>query len=520
MASGLTTSAPGLFKTPVTAALREAAEHGLVLFVGIAALAAMFLAHLSELTFVDPDLWHEMALAREIFTLGYMPLDERFAYTPTVYPCVHHEWGTGLVLYLVASVAGAGGIMALKYLLSAVVATTCFRCAELRGASRPLVTSLAPLVILAGCLGFTTIRAQLFTMGFLALLLTFLDADRRGERRWIWVWLPLYVVWLNLHAGFVVGGIVVTLHAVEQLVRREPVRHLIALVAAMAALVMVNPYGWNYYPYLAHAVLMQRPMIIEWRPLWENDPTTFYVYLMSLVLVGYAVSQLGVRRMPGLLILLVTAYAAARHTRHLSLYLVVWLAYLPGYLQATRLGALVESLWNTRRKLVASFCAVVGVLCAARALAAHPWKMALPVTIEQEKTGRPMYPAGAVDYLRETDFRGNLMTPFVPGGFVMWKLHPNVKVSFDGRYEVAYQPGALEEHESFYRAEAGWEKILEKHPTDLVLVPRSTAVSAALAEQTAWQRVYRDGAYEIYSRPGLRLPTFDRRNDVPAARFP
>src|SRR5262245_33747091 len=76
-------------------------------FAAFAALAAMFLAHLGLLTFVDPDLWHEMATARKMWARGAMPLGDCFAYTPTVYPVVHHEWGTGALLYGVASLGGA-----------------------------------------------------------------------------------------------------------------------------------------------------------------------------------------------------------------------------------------------------------------------------------------------------------------------------------------------------------------------------------------------------------------------------
>jgi hypothetical protein len=92
----------------------------------LAALGGLFLLYLCQLTFVDPDLWHEMALFGEALEQGGIPLADSFAYTPTIYPVVHHEWGTGAILYLVADRFGAPGIMVLKYLLTFVVAVCCF----------------------------------------------------------------------------------------------------------------------------------------------------------------------------------------------------------------------------------------------------------------------------------------------------------------------------------------------------------------------------------------------------------
>src|SRR5690348_14918510 len=160
----------------------------------LSALLGLLVLRLSALTYVDPDLWHEMSLAREACELGRLPLEDRFAYTPTVYPSVHHEWGTGMALYAVYSTLGLTGIMLLKYLLIAGLAAICWLAASKRGASRETFLSLAPLAIILGSIGFTTIRAQVFTLVFLAILLWCLEFDRRGQRRWIWFWLPLHVL--------------------------------------------------------------------------------------------------------------------------------------------------------------------------------------------------------------------------------------------------------------------------------------------------------------------------------------
>lgn len=474
-----------------TAAARAAA---------MVAVALLFLLHLGHLTFVDPDLFHEMALFRESLRLGRLPLDDQFAYTPTVYPSVHHEWGTGAILYLVTQTAGSAGLMALKYALTTGVVLLVCGVARLRGAAWEVILLLAPVTVLTGVIGFTTVRAQLFTLLLLAVLLWFFERDRAGHRRWIWLWLPLYIVWLNLHAGFVVGLVWFGLYTIEQWWRGQAWRHLAATALPMALLVVVNPYGWLYYPYLAQALSLDRPLITEWAPLWEK-PAMFQMFLLSLLMLVYAAARLGVRRMAGLAIVLVTAYAAARHTRHLSLYLLVWLAYVPGYVQQTPLGEAIEGYWRRRRRWVALAWTLVAAVCLPQVVAAQPWKLRVPSTPADEALGMPVYPVAAVEHLKRTGFRGNLMVPFVPGGYVSWHLHPRVKVSLDGRYEVAYQPGVLEENMAFYDAAEGWKDTLARYPTDLVLVPRSAKVAALLSAWGGWSQVYQDEAYLLFAAP-------------------
>ena len=136
-------------------------------------------------------------------------------------------------------------------------------------------------------------RAQLFSMLLLAATLAMLDMDRAGKRSWIAAWLPMYIVWLNLHAGFVIGPVVLFLHWVEQVVRtRRPQWHLIGVGLGAVPLAAFNPYGINYLRYLVQAITMPRPLIAEWGPLWQ-DPATLALFLLAALLAGYVLLRSG-----------------------------------------------------------------------------------------------------------------------------------------------------------------------------------------------------------------------------------
>jgi hypothetical protein len=511
-----------------------------------AGLAAAFLAAITPLRVVDLDIWHQMALFREAAARGWVPREDSFAYTPTRSPVVHHEWGHGAVLYLLTVSAGGGsaGLMALKYVLAAAIGVGCVGCALRRGADWQVVAWLGVLAIGLGRVGFTTLRAQVFTLLFLVVLLLLLEEDRRGRRWWIALWLPAYVVWLNLHAGFVVGLGLFGLYTAEQLLRewgrgakiRELPRragHLAATLLAMAGLTMVNPYGFEYIPYLLDAIMLQRSLVPEWQPLWQQTghPEILLLYGVSLLVVVYAVACRGIRQLPGLLAVLATGYLAVGHFRHLSLYAVVWLCYVPVYLRETDLERLVVQIGARHRRLLLGFWSLVIVLGVTWAVADHFWELRIPTVQDELEKGVPIYPAGAVGYLAEQGFSGNLMVPFEAGAFVSWKLYPDAKVSMDSRYEAAYLPGIVEENVQFYDAERDWQAVLDRYDTDAVLVPCWSPLGEMLvwgdqfersAWPSGWRLVYRDDGYSVVARREVvpQLPITDRTGQPISASFP
>jgi hypothetical protein len=213
--------------------------------VWLGAIALLFLLArgISAGKFADPDMFHELALAREIVAEGRVPSTDTFAYTPTVEPCVHHEWGTGLALHAAKAVGGESGVLLVGWCLAALIVGLALAAARRSGASAPMLLALAPIAIFLSWIGFTFVRAQMFSLAFLGVLLLCLQADRRGNRRWALFWPLAHAVWLNLHAGFVVGVLFLGLHTFESALRRKDVRHLVALLAAELALVAVNPWA-------------------------------------------------------------------------------------------------------------------------------------------------------------------------------------------------------------------------------------------------------------------------------------
>lgn len=512
---------------------------------------------------IDLDLFHMMALVREALALGRIPMEDVFAYTSSVSPVVHHEWGTGAVIYffVVGLGLGAHGLVLLRFLLLAGVVACCITVARHRGAGWLEMTMAAPLGIVLFWPGLSPVRAHMFTFLLLALLLVLLERERQGDRRWLLLWPLIFVLWLNLHGGFVVGVGLLGVYTLERFLRvawrgepaapasasgtedgsipRHPwreafrqTRYLILAVGVTLPLLIVNPYGLEYIPYIWHAVTMDRPYMTEWFPLWSPSfrGAPLLLFLASVLVAVYTQWRGECwKRLPGLAMVLVAAAFALQSVRILPIYVVVWFSYVSPALSSTPVVPMARRLWRRHARPVAALTLIVSTLGLARIVQQEALTVFLPT---QQGDHRQLFPAGPVQYLSEIDFQGNLMTPFGVGAYVSWNLHPRVKVGMDSRYEVAYDPALAEETMRVYRGDGDWREFLVRHPTDAVLVPRPGALDSLMVgwtrdgdsrpEPPDWIEVFRDDAYAIFARPAAAagMPRVDRTGQPIPGSFP
>ena len=527
----------------------DASSLRIAVYLGCAALLLALIAF----NFVDIDIWHQMNLVRASLAADHLLTVDPFAYTPTVHPMIDHEWGAGVLAFFLGKWMGGTGILLLKFASAFGTLFLTMRLAERRGAVLAVIGFLAPISIGLLYLGFlSAVRAQAYSFFFTACLLYALEAaheqDLRSEvppsedrpsgdhlsearpnracpnkdSRWLWAFLVVFPIWVNLHAGFVVGIGFVFLYCVEQAILAKSARTAMIVLCAMVMEVFVNPYGAQYFSYLARALTMSRPRIPEWSPLWTLGSTPTVLFAVAVFLVICALRKLKTWRTPGILLLAATAIEALLHRKMLPFFAIAWLAYVPAYFQRTSHGTpaaqwLQQFAQKRRRFLILAWTALIAA-CLISAIHLKFWRVEVP-----QIAGNLSYPVGAVDYLAAQDFHGNIMVPFRPGAYVSWKLYPNVKVSVDSRYEVAYPDEWVERVFRFYEAgqsaDKGWRETLGAYPTDLVLAAGSAPVLAPL-HALGWKTVYVDAQFELAARPGLELPAVDRSADSFSGVFP
>lgn len=467
------------------------------IFFGLSSFLVALLAY----NFVDVDIWHELALIRESLAAGHLLRVDPYAYTQTIRPWIDHEWGAGGIAYFAISWLGTRTLLILKFSLALGTGYFCVRCSRMMGADFRVLGACAPLAISLSQFGFSTVlRAQAYSFFFTALLLLLLQIDSEGSRKWIMPWLAVFLFWVNVHGGFVVGMGLLGLHTVEAILRRKPFRHLVLVLIAMCVEVFVNPYGTAYVSYLARALTMTRLYSAEWKPVWDLGPYWIVSFVAATMIFLFALAANGIRDMPGVLPLTATLIEAALHRKLLPFFAVAWICYVPASLQRTAAGAWFVQFTHRRRRFWLTAWVMFACLSVTMAVRQKFWEISVPQAI---------YPVGAVDYLAEQKFQGNIFVPFRLGSYVSWKLFPNCKVSLDSRYEEVYPDSVVQDVFNFYDAQPDWRFTLTKYPTDLVLIPRDADVEQKISEIN-WTKVYVDRQFELYAKPGTALPTADR----------
>jgi hypothetical protein len=269
----------------------------------------------------DPDLWWHLRLGRWIADNHAIPHTEFFSYTAYGAPLVAHEWLSELLFWSVHAVVGLAGLAVLVGLVTWSGLLALAWLAHQRGASGFDVG----VVLLLGAKAMQPIsgtRPQMLTFALLCWSLYLLDRHLRRGGRPIWLLVPLFLLWANLHAGFAVGlGILVVALAagvldarwrrqLDGVQRRRLVTAATALLlCAVAAL--INPNGVDLYRYaLVGSTPAAHQLIQEWQP---PDFTTLAMAPLAVLIVGTAMSMaLNRRRLrPSQVILAAIGIAAA-----------------------------------------------------------------------------------------------------------------------------------------------------------------------------------------------------------------
>ena len=211
---------------------------------------------------------------------------------------INQNWGAGLILYIVYTVAGETGLLALKLLLIAACALFTAKSLIARGTPRAVSIVLTALCIL-GISRYCDLRPNLFSLVMVPLFLWIIAISER-KPHYIWLTVPLEMLWANVHGGFVIGLALLAVWAGASCVASAAIdkkpftlrsaTYIIAFVAA-CMVVCIGPFGLKN---LTFPFDMVSPTIWkgvrEWRPIWapEKGPLPGYVFI-AFTIVLYAV---------------------------------------------------------------------------------------------------------------------------------------------------------------------------------------------------------------------------------------
>ncbi len=461
----------------------------MLLFLSIFAMALR--------TPIDTDMWWHLAAGRYSLVLRPLKFD-LFSHTAEGLSWMNHSWLSQHFFY---GLYKFGGLQAIALATASIVTLTFFILWPGRG--NPYVEGFSLLLAALAFSPAWTPRPHLFS--FLAFAIVLRCVEKLRGRREVLLLFLTFMLWANLHGGFVAGLLLLFLsfagNLADSLFFRNPEAgrkaRLLALILPLSILaVCFNPWGPELllYPVRTLTIKTLQAYIQEWSSpdfhLLSNHPA---IWLTAAVMLVMAFSGMP-PRWADLLPLLAFFYLYLMSVRNVAFYSMVAGLFL------ARFGELALRRFGTMR--ISDRRSLLNTLILALAIVAVAIKGYWAVRDQTIKTAERTYlPAGAVEFILKEKLTGNLFNSYNWGGYLIWRLYPQCRVFVDGRTDL-YGDEILGEFIKVFRAGERWEQILEKHNVKIVVVERTAPVVRCLQSQKGWRKVYEDSLAVVFVREG------------------
>ncbi|HNT55276.1 MAG TPA: hypothetical protein PKG95_11225 [Anaerolineaceae bacterium] len=502
----------------MTAVTRSPAQQALEHLIFALTLVLVFL--MAARSPLESDLWWHLRAGEETLQTGRPMLTDTLSFTRSGEHWVNHSWLSEVILALLYRAGGALGLGALVALLAVISMALVYRQMEGPGFLRAFLIILASLV---AALVWSP-RPQMASLVGIAALGGILYLNKWRQQNRLWLLLPLFLLWSNLHGGYSIGFLVLA-----AALGGEVLNHLLgytgpevlswrrigilALWSAAAALVvLINPNlldTWRI-PFQTVGVQTLQQSISEWAsPDFHDIAQQPFIWLLLATLAACGLSG---RRLDGVDLLTVTGFA--------YLALVARRNFGPFALVAT--PVLSRHLWAALQ----SWPERVPVLqtgldrLAARRAQAKPAPPALArvinllivalltfvAFIKLYIVTQPTFygamvdstsPTAAVAWLRENRPAGPMLSEYGWGGYLTWHL-PEYPVFVDGRTDL-FGDDVIGDWLTVVEARPGWPAVLERWGVRLILLEPGRPVLSDL-EAAGWTRLYADDAAVLYGR--------------------
>ena len=458
----------------------------------------------------DPDLWGHLVFGRLILMHGHLPARDIYSYSAAGLPWHDHEWLSEVVLALFWNGFGVLGLKLMK--LACTAATIMLLAMGAAETGAPIRLQLPILVTGALALApMIQFRPQLFDFAALSAVLLLLARDSYRRAGHLWLAIPIFALWANLHGGFFVGlaviGVYTAVVTVEDLATGEGLKRAMSLGGVTAGCVLAtlfNPDGVGNWFTVIHTLHnpMTRAAVSEWQPLlfkiaeeWHKSPRTAVNFALVIVPFGTLVLCFAIRPRGSDLALVVIAammgLAAWLAVRNMALAVIATITPLCRHaalaLEATCSGYPAPSLPRRRGHEVA-----VGAISLVILFSTGLFSHTLP-------DGYPQ-PQGAVRFMQAHGLHGNVLGDFGWGEYLIFHLAPQSKVFVDSRYDMVYPQKVLADYLDFFSVSSRASAVLDGYPHDFVLLRTASPPARFMMAQARWRIVYRDRTATLFAR--------------------
>jgi hypothetical protein len=470
------------------------------------------------------DLWWHLAAGRIIVSGHTIPSADAWTFTVAGRSWLDHEWLAQCIFYLWMRGFGLHALVLWFFgmlLLTAGVLQDGIQ----RWTGRPLVGLVCAVWAIAVAAPFFEIRPHLYTLFGLALLLRWILLLGAPDR---W-WLPLpFILWANLHAGVVLGLIVVGTWGLAWVLAgsdpeatwRRRLRRAGTVLAACIVAAAINPHGVQLLTYPLRVAWGARGtfrQLVEYLSPFARAGVRPALYPWAIGAFGAALLALALKgRVRAREVRLWAVLGTAGLTLAMSL---VSARFVPLFAiaQAPVLAAAVTAMVpargsrRSRRRSGAMRWAlpVLAALAGLVVLQRFPLRLAVFRNLISEET----FPVEVADFSERNHLRGNVFAYAGWGGYLHWRTNGRLRVYYDSRADTVFDPETYRRYVQVQFLLPGWIETLEASTAAYFLWPRepwaqlpNVGQARALMASGRWQLIHSDFASVLLARRGLDLP--------------
>ena len=460
-------------------------------------LFLLILAFSTAANYFDFDLWARLIAGMGVVDGGQVLKTDFLSYTP-VHTWWDHEWGAGVIFYLFLKFCGPYSLIILQAVLMFLIFFTASKVIKLRTNVSPynILFYFFTVMALMGTLNHP-VRCHMFSFLLFTVFIYLLEKVRNGENKLLFLVPFIVIFWNNIHGGVVSGIGLLLMYALgEFLNQKEFIKYLITFVISSAALI-INPWGYEYIKFLLMANTMERTHIVEWWGIFSKfhlfKHIIFKLFMTAIIIIE-SIDLFDKIKLEGIknwykkadkvkyIVLLATLYLAISHVKLIPFFAISALCFV--YEDFYRL---IENYkfpqWKDK--------AVYAMLLFISLFTLLSKDFSVPV-------GIGVYPVKEIEFIKQNNLKGNILTNFGVGSYTAYKLYPNNRIFMDGRYEEVYFDYMVPMLKEFCLAYPHWREILTYFPPDIIIIEKYYPIYNVLQKESDWVLVYSDKSFGVF----------------------
>jgi hypothetical protein len=474
---------------------------------------------------LDTDLWWHLRIGEASLQAGHPILIDQFSLTRLGVVWTNHEWLSQIALY---GLYRLGGFLVIGAAV-ALLASTSLALVYIQMGEPPLIKAFVLVLAALVAAPVWVPRAELVSLvllgavGYLLYLYKWKHTDR------LWLFIPLFVLWSNLHGGYVVGlalsGAMVAGELLNillgfkgpEILPLKKILRLVGWIIIAGLAVLINPNGIRVWliPFQTVGINALQNYIVEWAsPDFHQLIQQPFIWMLIAIIAAIGLSM---KRLDGtdLVTIIIFTYLGLEARRNFGPFSIVVAPILSRYLWPAithwveriipsikafigRIKFLknlrfppAEEYVSSRTRLInfgiVAFLATVGII--------KLYVVTSPAIMDDLQKGGT--PAEAVSWIKTNHPEGNMLNSYNWGGYLLWNLR-EYPVFVDGRTDL-YSDAIINQWLQVVNASTGWQAVLDHWDINLILTEPSWPIVKILPS-AGWRMLYQDNISIIFGR--------------------